>query len=250
MKHIKANHLCRPDGRLLVIPFVEKGPWIDGKLNDPAWKTAVSYGRFLDATAYFQHRYDISSINPGMFDPEPALAPAVPGTKVLLCHDRAYLYATFICHDPCPAEIRRRDHGFGNFFNRLTREDCVYLWLDPVLEHVRPSVLEYIVNAAGQKSECIRGSYSGDLLSLMAWEGRVTIGKDSWIAEIMLPLERLGLDAANKNVFGLNLGRGYRGDWRTHVLFKPDGDFLPGWAFAVLEGKSAKALKRGIARIN
>ncbi|MHB9025650.1 MAG: glycosyl hydrolase family 95 catalytic domain-containing protein [Armatimonadota bacterium] len=219
-----------PEAQICEIPYVRTKPWIDGQLDDAVWKEALRLGALLDISAYLEHRYHKNGGTPRGFGAEPAPGPAQPGTRVLACHDDDFLYLAFICEDPEPAEIRRRDRPFSSGVNR---EDCVYVWLDPAMQHLEPYACEYIVNAAGQKSEFYQGKYSGDYASLMAWEGRVTLNEQGWVAELQLPLERLGIDRA----CGFNVGRGYRGDWRTHALFTPDGEFKAGWGFAVLLGQ-------------
>ncbi|HEY3416468.1 MAG TPA: hypothetical protein VGM23_06265, partial [Armatimonadota bacterium] len=234
-----------PTAHICEIPYVREKPWIDGRLDEAVWGEALRLGELLDISAYLEHRYHKSGGTPLGFAPEPVPVAAEPRTRVLACHDDAFLYLGFICDDPEPAEMRRRDHGYGN---QVNREDCVYVWLDPAMSHLGPYACEYIVNAAGQKSEFIRGQYSGDYASLMAWEGRVSLNGQGWVAELQLPLERLGLDSTH-NACGFNVGRGYRGDWRTHALYQPDGDFRAGWGFAVLLGPEETGRNAGSALV-
>jgi len=241
------SQLHHSEARLLKIPAVETPPWIDGKLDEKIWQKAASFHDLLDITGYLEHRYNVSARNPAGFDAEPELLQALPTTRVLLCHDAAYLYVGFICEDPHPEQIRRRQRQYSDL---VEREDCVYVWLDPGMEHIAPRTCRYVANAAGQKSENLFGKIPGDYASLMAWEARVSIEKSRWSAEMMIPLERLGLDAKEKNVFGLNLGRGFRGDWRTHSLVKPDGYCMTGWGFGLLLDKEEANISDGVKKIN
>lgn len=218
--------------RTIEVPRVLQGPWIDGDLRDEVWRQALEVNEFLDITGYLEHRHHCNFNSPRQFVPEPAPVAAEPTTRAFCCHDGEYLYIGFCCEDPADlSQLRCRDHGFGC---DVEQEDCVYVWLDPSLTHLSPYTCEYVVNAAGQKTERLRGQTAGDYSSLMAWEGRVKVGDTGWAAEIMLPLARLGLSANEMNVFGLNLGRGYRGQWRTHAWLPFDGDFRPGWGVALL----------------
>ena len=232
--------------RLLKIPYVAKAPWVDGDLRDPAWKESLSLDGFLDITAWLNHFHDCIVTNPRQFDPEPVPAKAVPGTRVLCCHDGTGLYLGFICHDPDPKNILQRDirsFGYG-----VEQEDCVHIWLDPAVSHLQPCSCEYIINAAGQKTERLRGRTSEDYDSLMAWEGRVRSDSSGWTAEVVLPLDRLGLSADSKNVFGLNFGRGYRGTMRTHALLPFDGEVRSGWGIGLLLDRNGNNLHASINR--
>ncbi len=232
--------------QLLKIPYVAKPPWVDGDLRDPAWQEALALNSFVDITAWLDHVNNCSLTNPRQFEPEPKPFKAKPVTQVLCCHDGARLYMGFICHDSDPENILQRAiHQYGV---NVEQEDCVYIWLDTGFTHQQPYSCEYIINAAGQKTERLRGYTSGDYSSLMAWEGRVRIGPSGWMAEVVLPLDRLGLSADVKNVFGLNFGRGYRGTMQTHALLLFDGEVRAGWGLGLLLDKNSKNLSSSIKR--
>lgn len=162
----KYNHI-----RLLEIPYVTDPPWVDGDLSDPAWEKALALEEFMDITGWIDHFNNRILTNPRQFEPEPTPSAADPATKVLCCHDGARLYMGFICHDSAPENILQRD--IRQFGYNIELEDCVYIWLDPDFAHLQPYSCEHIINAAGQKTERMRGHTSEGYDSLMAWEGRV-----------------------------------------------------------------------------
>jgi hypothetical protein len=217
---------------ILRIPRIARAPWLYGDLSDPAWGEVAVFEGFLDCTAYLRHRYDVSFGNPGQFSRPPPPAPARPSTRVHLCHDGKVLFVGFECLDTDIGSLLRRDRPYGY---QVEREDCVFLWIDPIMQHLGPFLNRYILNAAGQKGETLRGRAQGDYDSIMVWEGAAAVAADRWTGEMMLPLERLGITAESAGVFGLNLGRGYRGDMQTHLLAPPEEDFMCGWGIGLLE---------------
>ncbi|HEY3396099.1 MAG TPA: hypothetical protein VGM19_00420 [Armatimonadota bacterium] len=228
-----------PAPPVVALPWVSPSPFVDGCLKEDAWQQAGMVENLLDITSLLEHHYHVVAGSPPGFLPEPEPPLATPATRVLLGHDGVNLYLGFHCAEPHPEQMLRRDRPLGL---EARREDCVYAWLDPTLQHLMPEACEYVVNAAGQKSETRAGQVGGDYLSLMSWEGRVSLGAEGWQAELVVPLERLGLAreqvdsdlAAGGLLLGLNLGRGWRGDQQTHAWLAPDGSFMPGWGYAVL----------------
>ena len=241
--------------RVLAVPYVTGGVFVDGRLDEGAWAHTLATEGLLDITALLEHQYHVIAGDPQGFLPAPEPGAAQPATRVLLCHDGANLYLGFRCTEPHPEQMLRRDRPLGP---AAKREDCVYVWLDPTLNHLTPEACEYVVNAAGQKCETLAGRVGTDYLSLMAWEGRVTSDEDGWRAELVVPLERLGLAgdqvsselAEGGILIGLNVGRGWHGDQQIHALLPPDGSFLPGWGYGVLlPGGACEVGDAGLGRI-
>ncbi|HEU5217408.1 MAG TPA: DUF5916 domain-containing protein [Gemmatimonadales bacterium] len=159
-------------------------PRIDGRGDDPVWRTVPLVGEFQ------------------LFAPREGGRPAFH-TEARVAYDDRALYVLVRAEDPHPDSLVRR----------LARRDTdgppndqVLLFIDPF--HDRRSGYELIVNPAGVKSDYL---LSDDTNEDQSWDGvwDVATSVDSlgWVAEFAIPLQQLRFSNYQAPVFGLTIGR-------------------------------------------
>jgi len=126
---------------------VEKGPVLDGDLQDEAWKQAAPFTGFK------------------MVFPNPGMEPTEK-TKLRLVFDGANLYIGVYCYDSVPSKISGNSmvhDGAGEDNEKV--DDVVRVLLDPFQD--KRNAYVFIVNARGGRRE---GLASGEHVSLN-WDG-------------------------------------------------------------------------------
>ena len=163
-------------------------PIIDGRLEDPAWRSA-------------QPVSDIIQVEPDN------LAPPTERTEVRIVYDDNALYFAFRAYDSDPSGIMRRlarrdqwpEAGNNN-------ADWVGVALDPLNDDRRGQV--FIVNAAGVKMDLFipdDENYDGSWDAV--WNAKVSIDSEGWNAEIELPFSVFQFDSKGEQVWGMELNR-------------------------------------------
>lgn len=156
---------------MLPVAYVDKGPTIDGQLNDPCWDKAKEIG-------------DFTSIDEGN-------APAKNPTFIRGVYDQQKLYLAFRCVQDQPAALSTQPRDGALWF-----DDCVELFLSP---HVTTTLMQtrspdeqhfhLIVNSAGQQFDELGSggpaSWDGE------WEAKTAVTSDGWQAEIAIPFASL-----------------------------------------------------------
>jgi len=169
------RELIRAAGRnaskaYLVVPRVKTSPTIDGKLDDPAWKSAAEI-KLL--------RYG----NGGTEGEEPPFP-----VEARICHNEAGLYLAYACTEPdLDALIAVRSERDG----QIWRDDSVELGIqDPSAE----DGIHVIINSLGAIFDS-RVRFEED----PSWKGNIqaAVGKqpveNRWTVEIALPWRELGV---------------------------------------------------------
>src|SRR5512146_1158901 len=153
---------------------------LDGKLDEPAWRTATAINLVQQA-------------------PRPG-APTPYRTEVKILRSNDAIYFGFICHDPKPKAIavhtQRRDGD-------VTGDDTVAIVLDTYGD--RRTGYFFQINAAGTR---VDGLISNPESAALDWDGiwdaRTARSEDGWSAEIVIPTRTLsftpGLDRWGLNV--------------------------------------------------
>ncbi len=156
--------------------FVNKGPSIDGFLNDEAWISAAKVDQLVQR--------------------EPNVGqPVSEKTNFHICYDANFLYVGIKCFDDpkkITAKEMARDVSLGN-------DDRVQVILDTYLDHrngywfqigPRGSIGDATISENG-------AVFNKDWDGL--WEGKARIVADGWEAEMAIPFKTLGFDKNNPN---------------------------------------------------
>jgi len=163
-------------------------PIIDGRLEDPAWRSA-------------QPVSDIIQVEPDN------LAPPTERTEVRVVYDDNALYFAFRAYDSDPSGIMRRLARRDQWTEAGNNNaDWVGVALDPLNDDRRGQV--FIVNAAGVKMDLFipdDENYDGSWDAV--WNAKVSIDSEGWNAEIELPFSVFQFDSKGEQVWGLELNR-------------------------------------------
>jgi len=178
---IGCSHLL-PNTPRLKARFVEKGPHIDGYLNDEIWKSALPFTDFK------------------MVLPETGISPSEK-TELRILYDKKHLYIGVYCYNNDPSAIAVTDlqhdlEGEGN--------DVVRILLDPFQD--RRNAYVFAVNAKGARTD---GLATGENLSTNwdgIWEAKSKILTDGWCSEIKIPFKTISFNP-KLNRWGFNLER-------------------------------------------
>lgn len=156
---------------------VEKGPKVDGVLDDAAWAKAVQV-RLV---------------------PESGEGRLANDTAALLCHDGTNLYIAAVCMETDMGELRlnctKRDE-------KIYGDDCVEFYIDH--DRDKESAVKFVVNANGVFMDFIRLAHGdGDDV---AWNPVIQTAKlaDRWILEIAIPLADMGVEYKPGAAIGFN----------------------------------------------
>jgi hypothetical protein len=157
---------------------------IDGKLDEPAWKSAAPIG-------------DLTQVLPK----EGAIPSEKTDIRVLV--DSEALYFGITCYDRTPS---------GIIATQLTRDaildvdDNISIVLDPFFDHRNGFFFE--INPGGARSDG-QISNSAEFASLDwdgIWNAHARVTNEGWIAEIVIPFKTLRFKPG-QSVWGLNLQR-------------------------------------------
>jgi hypothetical protein len=165
---------------------VEKGPKIDGKLTDAAWKSAPSAGDF------------------GQYNPDPH-RPMTETTEFRVVYDDENLYVGIACYDSDPdsvlARVMDRDGS-------VSSDDHVLLVIDPFRD--RRNGYWFRVNPNGARQDClitdninINCDWNG------IWHAAAKIDEEGWKLEIAIPFKTITFEEG-RDIWGLNMSRGIR----------------------------------------
>ena len=159
------------------LPVTAKPPVLDGDLSDPCWKDALA----------------VSSFSPlkGVSIPE---ADRV-GTRALLTATKTHIYLAVICQEPLIEKLRKD----------VVKHDGM-VWKDDCVEF-------YLSTASRESGRCVQISFNANGIvndtyypgkGLSPDEGyqsgadcKVRIGKQEWVAEMAIPLDRLPIESAS-----------------------------------------------------
>jgi hypothetical protein len=150
-------------------------PRIDGRLDDPVWRSAPAVRGLVD------------------FVPEPGRAPSQP-TEVRVAWDDRGLYFAFRCHDAQPARIRsrmaKRDAAFD--------DDWAGVILDPAAE--ARGAIELMVNPHGCVMDAFVSPGAGGDDVAVDFDFTAAALQDSagWSAELAVPWASLGGRASRR----------------------------------------------------
>ena len=178
-------------------------PTIDGKDDDPVWRTAPPI------TAFKQ------------WQPTEGKEPRFK-TEAKVAYDAANLYVFVRSFDPHPDSIikllERRDS--------FTPSDMVWVFIDSY--HDRRSGYEFGVNAAGVKlDQAVSNGGNEDGAWDAVWDVATGIDSLGWTAEFRIPLSQMRYSRAREHTFGITIDRDIyryaeRVSWPMLSQSKPD----------------------------
>lgn len=162
---------------------VEQAPRIDGRTDDPVWRTAPTFSAFRQ----FEPRVDV----------DPTLR-----TEFQVAYDEKNLYVLVRMHDPHPDSI----------MHALSRRDVrgpsdqIKLLIDSYDD--KRSGFEFAVNPDGVKRDFAMsndnnedGSWNG------VWDVATVVDSLGWVAEFRIPLSQLRYAPAGSHTFGFGVWR-------------------------------------------
>jgi hypothetical protein len=170
-------------GAAPVVPFARTAPVIDGKLEDPVWKDALSFTGFKT------------------FKPDYG-KPGSGKTIVYMTYDREHIYFAVRCFDASPDKIKasmtKRDSIYG--------DDWFAITLDTFNDH--QSGYSFLVNPLGVQGDGILNS-DGNLDDShdMVWYSKGELTDEGYTVEIKIPFKSIRYRAGKKVNMGLWLAR-------------------------------------------
>ncbi len=160
----------------------DKGPVVDGKLNDSVWEKATFFDNFK------------------MVEPKTGVEPS-ERTELKILTTKSALYLGIRCFDRDSSKISITTLDYDNK-NRAS--DVIKILLDPFLD--RRNAYIFFVNAGGAKTD---GLAFGERFSTNwdgIWDAKTTIDGKGWTVEIKIPYKSLSFKPDLKN-WGINVER-------------------------------------------
>jgi hypothetical protein len=180
---------------------VEKGPALDGSLQDDVWKQAAPFTGFK------------------MVFPNPGSEPSEK-TELRILYDDANLYIGVYCYDGEPSKISANSmaHDAGGEYEHSS-DDLVKLLLDPFQD--KRNAYIFFVNPRGARSEGLAFGEHSSLSWDGIWDAKSRLQPDGWSCEMKIPFKTISFKPGLA-VWGINLER--------YIARKQETDRLSGTA--------------------
>jgi len=162
---------------------VERGPRLDGKLDDEVWRRAVPFT-------------DFRMVFPSMGDP-------TERTELRILHDHDSLYIGVYCYDSEPSKIAANSMAH-DADDEAESDDVIKVLLDPFLD--KRNAYIFYVNACGAKSEGLAFGEHSSLDWDGIWDARSEILPDGWSSEIKIPFKTISFKPGLTH-WGINVER-------------------------------------------
>ena len=185
---VKAQQAPPPSGgapaiAVAIATAAERAPVIDGRDDDPAWRSAAAITGFR------------------VFDPKEDGDPSFQ-TEAKIAYDAANLYVFVRMFDPHPDSIvsllSRRDVK--------TQSEQIKVMIDSY--HDRRTAYEFAVNPAGVKRDYYEYNDSQEDITWDAvWDVSTRIDSLGWTAEFRIPLSQIRYPRAEEHTFGIMIMR-------------------------------------------
>jgi len=179
---LSLQHLF-PDSPPQTAVRVERGPQLDGRLDDEVWSRAPVFTAF-------------QMVFPTMGDP-------TERTELRILYNDSNLYIGVYCYDSSPSKVCANSMAH-DADEDAESDDVVKVLLDPFLD--KRNAYIFYVNACGAKSE---GLASGEHSSLEwdgIWDARSEILADGWSSEIKVPFKTISFKPGLTH-WGINVER-------------------------------------------
>ena len=165
---------------------ISKPPKIDGKLDEPFWKTIPVAGDFVE------------------YSPRNGNIPPYK-TEVRFAYDDIALYVGGIMYDRYPDSIFRQ-LGRRDMLDQLAND---YLSIDVLPYDDEMNMYEFKVNPAGVQNDCKYSMVGQDISWDAVWESATSSNDSCWILEIKLPYSALRFPKIENQVWGINMWRNF-----------------------------------------
>ena len=162
---------------------VERGPALDGSLQEEVWRRAVPFT-------------DFRMVFPSEGDP-------TERTELRIVIDDANLYLGVYCYDSQPAKVCANSMAHDGD-DEGENDDIVKVLLDPFLD--RRNAYIFFVNACGARSEGLAFGEHSSLDWDGIWDARSRIQPDGWSCEIKIPFKTISFKP-NLPHWGINVER-------------------------------------------
>jgi hypothetical protein len=166
----------------VTIAHFDKGPVIDGKLDDAVWQQAAVLKDFYQ------------------FRPGDNIAPSQP-TEVLMGYDAKTLYIAFRAHDEAGkvrATVPKRDQIFD--------DDSVGMYLDTFNDRRRSYIM--LFNPLGIQADGIFTEDNGEDYSFdLVMESKGVVTTDGYTIEVAIPFKSLRYEAGKGKLWGVHFLR-------------------------------------------
>jgi CubicO group peptidase (beta-lactamase class C family) len=156
---------------------------LDGKMGDPAWKSATMY-------ADFKTRHPAAGQSPS------------ERTEVYLAYDAATLYVAIRSFDREPKKIR----ALAATGDDAWKDDWAVLCLNTYDDALNS--LFFLVTPRNVRSSGTLDNDNKPQLTLnMKWESRASVVDDGWIAEMAIPLRTLAFQGSDRVTMSFKVAR-------------------------------------------
>jgi len=172
-----------PQSQVVKAVKVERGPVLDGSLNDEAWQQAIPFTAFR-------------MVFPREGEPTET-------TELRVIYDEANLYLGIFCSDSQPARICANTMAHDAFDDEVG-DDIVKVLLDPFLD--KRNAYIFVVNARGARSEGLAFGEHSSLDWDGIWNAQSKIGPEGWSTEIKIPFKTISFKP-NLPYWGINVER-------------------------------------------
>ena len=209
--------------RVIVAHRIASEVHVDGKLDESVWR------QFPPVTEFFQTTPDEGK-------------PTSERTEVRVLYNADKIFFGFWCYDSEPKKIVAR----WDSHDARTNSDSVDIFLDPF--HDRRTGYFFSINARGVQYDALGSETAGksgfDIYDGTwdgIWESAARVEDWGWTAEVAIPFKTLRVPGAEKQRWGINIGReivrkNERARWQLVLRFD---DVMKPSKSGVLEGIEA-----------
>ncbi len=169
---------------------------IDGRLDEPMWRTATRIGNF-------------SEIEPGDNTRPPV------DTEAWLAYDADNLYIGFVCHDDNPAAIRASITDRDNMFS----DDWAGIVVDTF--HDQQNGYMFVVNPRGVQGDLFRSRNNEDTSYDAVWYSGGQLTDTGWTAEIAIPFRSIRFPGSESQEWGVHFFRTRPRESRAQYSWAP-----------------------------
>jgi hypothetical protein len=162
---------------------VERGPHLDGNLDDEVWRKAVPFT-------------DFRMVFPTTGDP-------TEKTELRILYDDANLYIGVYCQDSTPSKVCANSMAHDSDEDAES-DDVIKVLLDPFLD--KRNAYIFYVNACGAKSEGLAFGEHASLDWDGIWDARSETSPDGWSSEIQIPFKTISFKPGLTH-WGINVER-------------------------------------------
>jgi len=173
-----------PEAPAIKAVRVEKGPVLDGRLDDDVWRKVPVFSGFK------------------MVFPRPGDEPSEK-TELRVIFDENSLYIGVFCYDSEPARISANSMSHDGDEDH-EGEDAVRVLLDPFQD--RRNAYFFSVNPRGARSEGLATGEHSSLAWDGIWDARSVIGQEGWSAEVRIPFKTISFKPGLTS-WGINVER-------------------------------------------